>query len=202
MYNHKNGITLRKLSQKDLSKLLSLKEESWWGTHQTSILNMEDQLEWYNSIPNNELYMIAEKEGAVVGVGCYTNIDWICRSLNASGSILKNYRDPDASYRCFACGLDFAFEILNMQRVGAEVLETHGAAQHLEIGYLGFKVEGRRRRAVYKSGRYYDSIQLGLLREEWESQNRVKNYEGSCNQNFDHTIAQNCIEKCKKMIKI
>ena len=168
MYTHKEGIRLRKLHKGDLYSLLALKQESWWGTHGTPIINIEDQSKWYDSMGNNQLYMILEDASQSekiqsLGFGGYTNIDWIGRTLDISGSIFKSFRQMDTVKKCFATGLDFAFEVLNMQRVGAEVLETHSAAQHLEVGYLGFKVEGRKRRAVYKSGKYYDSIVLGFL---------------------------------------
>ena len=203
MYTHKDGIKLRKLHKGDLHSLLKLKEESWWGTHSTLIVNIEDQLKWYESIGHNQLYMIAlNSEDKAAGIACYTDIDWFSRSLNISGSIYKEFRRMDVVKPSFSCGVDFAFEVLNMQRVGAEVLETHSAAQHLEIGHLGFKVEGRRRRAVYKAGRYYDSILLGLLREEWESQDRVKGYAGCCNANFDHEKAQECIQRFNRVMGV
>lgn len=200
MYTHKDGIRLRKIHKGDLYSLVKLKEESWWGTHSTTIINIEDELKWYESISNSELYMIAEKDGKPIGIACYTDIDWFARTLNISGSIFKDFRQMDVVRTAFSAGLDFAFEVLNMQRVGAEVLETHSAAQHLEIGHLGFSVEGRRRRAVYKSGKYYDSIMLGLLREEWESQDRIKAYDGCCNQNFDHKKAETCIKRLNRVM--
>jgi len=199
MYDHKDGIRLRKLHKGDLHALLGLKQESWWGTHGTLVVNLDDQVRWYENISQNELFMAAEKLWSgteqqpnykLIGVACYTDIDWYSRTLNISGSVLKENRQDHLVKPAFSAGLDFAFEILNMQRVGAEVLESNPAAQALEIGHLGFVVEGRRRRAVYKSGRYYDSIQLGLLREEWEVQERVKAYEGICNKNFDHVLAE------------
>jgi RimJ/RimL family protein N-acetyltransferase len=182
------------------------------------ILNIEDQLEWYENIPSTELYMIAEidsntpsisgkkgfmgsevkRQGVIpIGVACYTEIDWFGHSCNISGSIYKEKRKQmqEVVQPAFSAGLDFAFEVLNMQRVGAEVLETHSAAQILEIGHLGFKIEGRRRRAVYKAGRYYDSIQLGILREEWVTHPRVEAYEGCCNDNFDHNLADKGIKR-------
>lgn len=217
MYNHKDGIRLRKLHKGDLHSLLALKQESWWGTHATLIINVEDQLEWFEGISHNELYMIAEmdvesvsksgkgfmgsevkRQGVVpIGIACFTEIDWYGHSCNISGSIYKPSRkDMEGIVKpAFSAGLDFAFEVLNMQRVGAEVLETHAAAQHLEIGHLGFKIEGRRRRAVYKAGRYYDSIQLGILREEWVTSPRVTAYEGCCNDNFDHQMADRAIRR-------
>lgn len=199
----------------DLHPLLALKDESWWGTHSTMILNPEDQLAWYENIGHSELFMMAEKKfpkesveklgnksrttyvPKVIGVACFTEIDWFGHTCNISGSIYKEFRkDMEGAIKpAFSAGLDFAFEILNMQRVGAEVLETHAAAQKLEIGHLGFKIEGRRRRAVYKAGRYYDSIQLGILREEWVTSDRVRSYEGCCNDNFDHGLADRAIQR-------
>ena len=207
MYTHKDGVVLRKIHKGDLHSLLKLKNESWWGTHNTLIVNIEDQMNWYDSISHKELYMIGEKTTTgmkpvnhQLGICCYTEIDWFGRSLNISGSVYKEFRTMDVVKASFAAGLDFAFEVLNMQRIGAEVIETHFAAQQLEIGYLGFTVEGRRRKAVYKSGKYYDSIMLGLLREEWESQDRVKKYGDGCNQNFSHEKAQECIDRFSKMM--
>lgn len=183
MYKHKNGITLRKIEKSDLADLLALKNESWWGTHHSSIINQDDQLNWYNNIPQNQLFLIGETDYPV-GVAVYTGIDFINRSLQISGSVYKNFRG-DFAHAGFCAGMDFAFEMLNMNRVEAEVLEYHITAQKLEIEKLGMKVEGRRKAAVYKCGKYYNSIILGLLRSEWENSSRVLNYEGSCNKNFD-----------------
>jgi len=191
MYDHKDGVSLRKMHKGDLFMLLGLKQESWWGTHQTIICNIEDQQRWYESIPSNQLFMIAMKNGESIGISVYTDIDYINQSLNISGSILKSKRgDYELVKAAFSCGLDFGFEMLNMRRIGAEVLEYHAAAYKLEVGHLGFKVEGRRRKAVYKCGEYYDSICLGLLRDEWNQQDRVKSYgEDGCNMNFNSVRA-------------
>jgi len=210
MYKHKEGITLRKLHKGDLHALMALKSESWWGTHGTSIINAEDQLKWYESLGHNNLAMMAEGEGNTghnnaIGIALFTDIDWFARTLNLSGSVFKESRKMEEIVKpAFSCGLDFCFEVLNMQRVQAEVLETHAAAQKLEIGHLGMKVEGRRRRAVFKSGRYYDSIMLGILKEEWEQTERVKAHleskTGCCNDVFDHQQAQRLIQLSQKWL--
>jgi RimJ/RimL family protein N-acetyltransferase len=201
MYKHKDGISFRKIEEHDLKRLLILKQESWWGTHKTLFLNMDDQKKWYETIPSNELYLIGyidpNNTGVTfpIGIAVYTDIDWISRSLKISGSIYREYRSNIRNKAAFAGGLDFAFEVLNMQRVEAEVIQYHVAAQKLEIDYLGFKVEGIKRKAVYKSGVYYDSIILGLLREEWEKQGRVLAYGGSCNCNIDHAQVAKLIHR-------
>jgi len=184
MYRHKEGIELRKLSRSDLPFVEDLKRESWWGTHKTLIGNTEDCQKWFDSIPSDQLFMIAYSNTLPIGLACYTNIDWISQTMSISGSITKNSRQKDIVQPAFCAGLDFAFEMLNMRRLEAEVLEYHNAAFQLETGLLGFRVEGRKKQAVYKCGKYYDSIMLGLLREEWAASNRIQTYKGCCNHSF------------------
>lgn len=191
MYNHKNGCILRKLRRDDLSDLLALKNESWWGTHKTIVANEEDQNKWFDSIPSNSLFMIAQisilnADLESFGVAVYNNIDYQNRSLSISGSIFKKHRNSETSKIGFAAGLDFAFEMLNVDRVEAEVLAYNIPAQNLEIDYLGFKIEGKKRNAIFKCGKYYDSIILGMLRSEWENSQRVKKLGDTCNKNFSH----------------
>ena len=197
MYNHKDGVVLRKLERSDLPDLLSLKKESWWGTHTTQISNLDDQNKWFDNIPKNQLFLIGEtldSKTEKIGIAVFTNIDWINRSLNISGSLFKKYRGRYA-YAGFCAGLDFAFEILNMNRVDAEVIEYHATARILEIDKLGFIVEGKKRQAVFKCGRYYDSLSLGMLKNDWCNCERVKKYGSSCNLNFDPDRFEKIIKK-------
>lgn len=202
MYHHKDGSYLRKVEKNDLERLLKLKQESWWGTNQTSILNMDDQEKWFNSLNDNNLAMIGSQplDGKsqgywAVGVLLYSNISWTNRSLLLSGSIFKDFRES-CNVKAFYCaGLDFAFEILNINRVEAMVLETNAPAQEIEINLLGGKIEGRKRQAIYKSGKYYDVYIVSLLREEWEKSERVTGYKDSCNNNFSHKKAEEMIKK-------
>jgi RimJ/RimL family protein N-acetyltransferase len=204
MYHHKSGIQLRKLERRDLVELLDLKQESWWGTHGTPILNMEDQVQWFNELSPNTICMIAmipsphcTDRWLEMGVAVY-EIDHANRCLRLSGSVFKQHRNEEKVKKAFEAGLDFAFEMINVDRVEAEVLEYHLPAQHLEIDHLGFTVEGRRREAVYKCGRYYDSIMLGMLRREWLANTRVMALGSTCNKNFDHDTMNKMIERANR----
>ncbi len=64
--------------------------------------------------------------------------------------------------------LRFAFHEMNLQRVWLHVFEFN------ERGYAcyqkcGFREEGRLLRHYYGEGRYWDSIVMGVLREEFEA---------------------------------
>ena len=61
----------------------------------------------------------------------------------------------------------FAFDHLNLQRVALSVQENNPRAIRA-YEKAGFVHEGRLRREVYRDGRYYDVLQMGILREEFE----------------------------------
>ena len=59
----------------------------------------------------------------------------------------------------------FGFREMNLQRIGLSVYETNpGGVRVYEK--VGFKEEGRRRRAEFVDGRYVDVIEMGLLVDE------------------------------------
>lgn len=194
LYQHKEGVQFRKLDRPDLAHLLRLKSESWWGTHATTIANADDQERWYQNLPANQLFLVGEVVpggplagedlAGPLGVAVYTDIDPVSRSLRISGSVHKHCRRPRVVRACFAGGLDFAFEMLNMRRVEAEVLDYHAAAKSLELDYLHMRLEGRKVAAAYKCNAYHDSLLLAMLRSEWEADPRVAAYGGVCNLQF------------------
>lgn len=177
-----------------MPSLHKLKQESWWGTQRVAFNNEDDQIRWFETIPSDQLVVIAEADDVAIGVAIYSKIDWLNRSLQISGSVFKEHRSKWAR-NAFYAGLDFTFEMLNMRRVESEPVEYNLMALNLEVGILGFKVEGRKRQSVYKCGRYYDSIVIGLLRSEWEQSERVKAYGDTCNKNFSHDFSERMIKR-------
>lgn len=202
MYKHKSDVELRPLRKDDLQALLELKLDSWIGTTNALFITLEDQLDWYERVrksPNDLVMVIEKKENLYyqrIAVSLMNNINWISRSLNLSGHILSEYRgDNNLVKACYASTVDFCFEMLNMNRISTEPLMSNSVAQSLLQVYLGFEFEGRKRKSIFKCGKYYDSIVLGLLREDWEKQSRVKAYEGSCCRNWDLSITDQMIKE-------
>jgi len=62
----------------------------------------------------------------------------------------------------------YAFTALNLNRVSLRVYEDNerGIRAYEKVG---FKREGVLRQDIYREGRYWDTIVMGILREEWES---------------------------------
>ncbi|MDR3574212.1 MAG: GNAT family protein [Anaerolineaceae bacterium] len=64
--------------------------------------------------------------------------------------------------------LRYAFEELNLRRVSLTVFEYNPRGIR-SYEKAGFKVEGRARQAVNRSGKRWDIIFMGILRNEWEA---------------------------------
>jgi RimJ/RimL family protein N-acetyltransferase len=61
-----------------------------------------------------------------------------------------------------------AFDRIGLHRVGLSVFAFNERAVR---SYLkaGFRVEGRLRESIQRDGRYWDEVQMGVLREEWQA---------------------------------
>lgn len=185
MYKHKNGITLIKIDKEELSILKDLKNESWFGTHNITFVNTLDQEKWFNSLnPTKSLILKAlNSENELVGFYKINNIDWVNRRYDSAHDIVKNKRGMGYSKPVLEAGIDFGFEILNMNRIDTEVLENNIASLKSAI-WVGFIKEGVKRKCVYKCNEYLDSIFLGILKKDWELLPRVLDYKNICNVSY------------------
>jgi RimJ/RimL family protein N-acetyltransferase len=60
-----------------------------------------------------------------------------------------------------------AFQTLNLHRVWLHVYENNPRGQRA-YEKAGFRIEGRLRQDNFREGRYWDTIVMGILREEWK----------------------------------
>ena len=62
--------------------------------------------------------------------------------------------------------LDVAFKQLRLHRVTTFYRSDHRAS-HRVLSRLGFREEGRRREGWYADGKRHDTVQVGILNDEW-----------------------------------
>ena len=99
------------------------------------------------------------------------SLRWI-RWTHGAGLIQLGIGQPDDRGKGYGSEalkliLHYAFDELNLHRVGAVTFEYNaGALRFLERA--GFVVEARRRQALNRNGRRWDALMLGLLRDEWK----------------------------------
>jgi RimJ/RimL family protein N-acetyltransferase len=64
--------------------------------------------------------------------------------------------------------LEHAFVRLGLHRVGLSVFAFNERAIRA-YRKVGFREEGRLREAIWRDGRYWDELQMGILADEWRA---------------------------------
>lgn len=104
----------------------------------------------------------------LIGNGMVGFIDRYNRSCRLGITIgEKRYWGAGLGREALAVVIDYCFEMLGMNRIGAEVYAFNQRSVRL-FESLGFRREGVIRQSVWKSGSFSDEYVYGLLRDEWQ----------------------------------
>ena len=77
--------------------------------------------------------------------------------------------------KAMTCWITYLFEALPIVRIG--LTTWSGNVRMMNVGTkLGMQIEGRMRKCRVVDGIYYDSIRMGMLREEWEQHHSPKQF--------------------------
>ena len=107
----------------------------------------------------------------IVGNCGLFNIDWRCRSAEVGIFIgEKGLWNQGYGSEAMRLLLKHGFETLNLNRISLDVYETNPRAirAYEKAGYV---LEGRKRQAMVKNGRYIDVLLMSVLRSEWLERN-------------------------------
>jgi len=109
------------------------------------------------------------EDDTLIGFVAIHSIEW----NNQAGVLSIGIGEP--SYRGRGYGADalrlalrYAFDELNLHRVGLDVISNNAQAIRA-YERVGFKHEGLLREAVMRDGQRHGRIVMGILREEWEA---------------------------------
>ena len=118
--------------------------------------------------PNNCYFHLRTlAEDRVIGFAALSDIQWNNQTADlAIGIGNPKYRGKGYGSDALNVLLNYAFDELNLYRVGLSVIEYNTVAIHV-YERLGFVREGVRRAAVQREGQRYDLLLYGILRDEW-----------------------------------
>lgn len=166
-------ITFRKADKHDIKNLLELKNESWFGTHTVTFANTISQEKWLEKISlethcPRDLVLIANFSDKAlvndmnVGIFKILNIDWQNRKAEVGWDIYQEYRGKGFGKKVVKAGVDYAFKMLNLRRLDAQILCTNEASIKC-AKYAGFIQEGLQKQAIIKNGEYIDNLLFGVM---------------------------------------
>lgn len=106
--------------------------------------------------------------GQAIGFMGLHKINWVDRTAE-TGTIIgeKSLWGQGYGPEAKLLLLSYAFETLGLEKVNSSVIEYNTPSWRCQLK-CGYKEEGRLRSQVFRKGRRWDMILLGVLREEWE----------------------------------
>lgn len=170
------GVTIRPIKEKDLPRLweLSFKEDNpeWkkWDApyYEHKSKTYEEFLQ--TKYVDRDNYWAIEVDGQINGiVGYYWEHEPSLWSEIGITVYDPKYWSGGIGTKAMRMWIDHLFTTMPLVRVGYTTWS--GNERMIKVGEkLGFTMEARIRKVRYWNGVYYDSIRMGMLREEWEQQ--------------------------------
>lgn len=167
-------VILRPVEERDLELLVCWRNapENRQYFFSPFLINPGGQKKWYESLladNNRVMFMVDTLEGKTVGTVALHNIDWRNQECEG-GQVIIDPTERRQSYAEEAVKilLNYAFQELNLHRVYLLVFPHNEPTRSL-AKRMGFTQEGVLRQAVFREGKFHNKIMLGLLREEWQS---------------------------------
>lgn len=133
-------------------------------------IQLESVREWINSLRTNRTRAVygVHADGQLCGMVNLFDIDMLHRQCSIGFFIAgaDGFQSGDLAVVSGIQGVDFALNGLNLHRLNMEAIEINIPAIRGALA-LGFEKEGRKRKAYYADGRYWDTLCLGLLAEDF-----------------------------------
>lgn len=107
-------------------------------------------------------------ENKMIGTVGLDNIDWINKTATLGIFIGdKQYRNKGYGTEAIRLLLEYGFRYLNLHNIKLDLMEFNAPALKC-YERCGFKEYGRRRKCKFINGKYYDSISMDILAEEFD----------------------------------
>lgn len=164
------NVLLRPLSEADSEAMFASLEDSevarLTGTHGTfDFDSVREFCARSQATEDRYDYVICDPNHPQVALGevVLNDIDEANQSANFRVSLYsQDLFNMGWGTEAIALLLDFAFQVLELNRVELEVYEFNTRAIRV-YEKLGFKLEGRKRQALNWDGQFYDALVMGLI---------------------------------------
>ncbi len=172
---HKVG--LRALEKEDLKLLRDWRNISSFRKHfrESRELSISDQEKWFESLQNskhiNFMFIVVElSTNEAIGAVGLLYINWINRSADFSFYIGKDeiYVDEsDYSIEAAKLLIEYGFNNLNLNKIWMELYEYDTKKIQFFTKKFNFKQDGLLRQNCFEEGKYWDSLLISLLKNEY-----------------------------------
>lgn len=166
-------VSLRKVEETDRKRIFAWRNSAdvapfMYSDHEIS---QSEHDRWYDALiaDDDRLYWVVSLNGEPVGLANFADLDF----KNKRCAWAYYLADPSVRGRGVGSFVEFwmieyAFNVLNLQKLWCEVILTNEAVWRLHMTH-GFQREALFRGHVVKAGTPVDVVGLGLLAEDWRA---------------------------------
>ena len=166
-----NTLGLRAIEKKDLQTIQAWRNDENLRRYfrEYRDFSMSQLEKWYDNMifDNRFEFFIVEHDNNPIGVAGITYIDWVNRHADVHFYIGEGseWIDKKHSPEAFNLILDYGFDILNLNKIWAEIYEIDSKKLKF-FKDNGFSIDANLREHYYYKGKYYTSHLLSLLKSE------------------------------------
>jgi UDP-4-amino-4,6-dideoxy-N-acetyl-beta-L-altrosamine N-acetyltransferase len=166
----KEGCYLREMLLNDLAQVLDWRNSERVSKYMLTdqVITMEEHQNWFVNLKNEtkSKHLIFEYQGVSSGVVNFTNIDYRNHKCNWGFYLGNEYLPSGTGTIMGSLAIQYAFEVLNIRKLCAEVLVFNEGSISLHLK-LGFVEEGRHIKHVLNKGVYVDVLCFGFINEQF-----------------------------------
>ena len=120
-----------------------------------------------NSNPEATFVIVTLEDDKMIGTVSLEHIDWINRTATLGIFIGdKEFRSKGYGTESIRLILEYGFKYMNLYNIKLDLMEFNERALKC-YKKCGFKEYGRRRKCKFINGKYYDSISMDILADEF-----------------------------------
>lgn len=166
------GVKLRKVQESDLEKIRKWRMDPNVTKYMYSdpVLTSEMQRNWFEKVNADKSckYWVISFDSKDIGLLNITNIDNQNKRCEWAYYIADTSLRGKGIGRLLECNIyDYVFDNLEMNKLCCEVFCFNEKVIAIHEKF-GSEVEGTRKQHICKNGKFYDIVEMAILREKWE----------------------------------
>lgn len=167
------GVSLRMLAKSDLPLLMKWRSDPEIMRYLDAYLPLseEEENDWFENLykrKSQELVLMiianGDKPIGTIGLNRINYKDGTATTGTVIGE--KDYWDMERAEEGKMLLLNYAFNTLNLRKICSNVIEFNKRSYQYNLK-CGYTEEGRRKKQLYREGRYWDEIFMAVFKEDW-----------------------------------
>lgn len=166
-------LSLRKIRKEQLEMIMKwrIKPNITCNLYTDPVLTLEIQKKWFKKINNDSSlrYWIIHYEDTPIGLLWLYGIDQVNKRCEWGYFIGEDDFRGRGLARTLECNIyDYVFNVMNLNKLHCEVFAFNEKVVSIHKKF-GSDIEGVLKQHIYKQGKFFDIVCMGIIAEKWKN---------------------------------